>query len=483
MGRTDHRLACIILAAGQGKRMRSKRAKVLHAVAGRPMIEYVLDVVEFAGAGRILAVIGPDGRQIRKHLAESKRACRERIEWVTQKVRRGTGDAVRLTARSLDGFSGTVMILNGDHPLLRPETLRHLLKFHRKQKAGLTLLTACLDSPQGYGRILRDSTGRLRGIVEDRDATEEQREITEINTGVVLAQPEILYPLLQKIRPDNAQGEYYLTDTVRQAIGREAVVQSGVLDDPAEGLGINTRAELSRAERIVRRRKAEQLMEEGVTLLDPDNTWIDPPVAVGRDTIIHPFTAVGGKTVIGEDCIIGAHVRIEDSVLGKGVLVRDHCVVTDSVVEDAVRIGPFAHLRPGTVLRRDARVGNFVEIKKSVVGAGAKANHLTYLGDATVGRESNIGAGTITCNYDGTKKSKTVIGEKVFVGSTTQFVAPVKVGRGATIAAGSTITQDVPAGSLAIGRARQVNKPRKGLKKAPARSRAGGPKRKKRKGT
>lgn len=452
---SDHWVA-IILAAGHGKRMRSKQPKVLHPVAGRPMVYYVLNLVKALEVDRVLVVVGHHKEQVRNLLEEEIQ--NKQIEVVVQDSLSGTGHAVMMARPFLADYHGTVMVLNGDHPLLRVETASALLKAHQDNGAAITMLTAHLENPEGYGRILRGPDDQVTGIVEERDATAQQRRITEINTGVYVAQADSLFRLLEEVKPDNAQGEYYLTDTVRLAVQKRFPVLAVTAEDFSEALGINTRADLARAEKIIRRRTANRLMAEGVTLLDPETTCIDDTVAIGQDTVVYPWTFIEGDSQIGEDCVIFSHVRISNSRLGNGVVVKDHCVVTESVLEDHVAVGPFAHLRPGTLARRGAKIGNFVEVKKSEIGEGSKANHLTYLGDAVIGKDVNIGAGTITCNYDGAKKSQTIIGDNVFVGSDTQFIAPVKIGPGATIAAGTTITKDVPPGSLAIGRAQQVNK-------------------------
>lgn len=452
---TKQRVA-IILAAGLGKRMKSRQAKVLHPVAGRPIIRYSLDLVRSLGVDRILMVLGHGRDQIQNYLAEEIR--QKQIEVVVQDPQLGTGHAVQTARPLLTDYHGTVIILNGDHPLLTAKTARDLIRVHDAERAAITCLTARLENPQGYGRILRDPEGQVIGVVEERDATPEQRRIREINSGVYIAQADALFGLLEEVKPDNAQGEYYLTDTVRLAIEKKVPLIAVQAEDPTEVLGVNTRADLARADKILRRRILERLMDEGVTILDPDTTGIDSTVKIGRDTVIYPGAWIEGNTEIGEDCVISSYVRVNNSRLGRGVVVKDHCVITESVLEDEVEIGPFAHLRPGTVLRKKAKIGNFVEVKKSEIGEGSKANHLAYLGDAVVGKGVNIGAGSITCNYDGVKKYQTVIGDDVFVGSDTQFIAPVKVGRRSVIAAGSTITQDVPPDSLAIGRARQVNK-------------------------
>lgn len=465
MSKSKDNLVCIALAAGQGKRMRSKRAKVLHSVAGRPMIQYVLGQAAGLNASRLLIVVGHQGEAVRQALSHAGGTPAPSIDWVPQETLAGTGHAVQQARPLLGDYEGTVVILNGDQPLLTGQTLARLLAVHREKGAALTLLTARLSDPRGYGRVLRDSGGRVTGVVEEADASEEQRKIPEINIGVYAAQTPGLFSLLEEVRPDNAQGEYYLTDIVRLAVQKGQLLCGVSVLDPEEALGINTRADLSRAEKVLRRRIAERWMAEGVTLVDPETTRIDSAVTIGRDTVIYPFTMLEGETAVGEDCVIASHVRIISSRLGNGVVVKDHCVISEAVLEDEASVGPFSHLRPAALIRRRARVGNFVEIKKAELGEESKANHLSYLGDAVVGKGVNIGAGTITCNYDGTKKSRTIIEDQVFVGSDTQFIAPVRVGRGATIAAGSTVTQDVPPDALAIARSPQVNKKEWNLKK------------------
>jgi bifunctional UDP-N-acetylglucosamine pyrophosphorylase/glucosamine-1-phosphate N-acetyltransferase len=360
--------------------------------------------------------------------------------------------------RRLGTTLSTYVILNGDTPLLQVETLQALLHLHRDERAAVTLLTAAVDDPTGYGRVVRAKDGRVQQIVEDRDATGVERQIHEINVGTYVMDGPFLFEVLDKLQPRNAQGEYYLTDVVALAVERGLRVAALAVSE-AEGMGINTRGQLAAAEQAIRRRICAHWMREGVTVRDPATTSIDADVVIGRDTVIHPDVTLEGRTTIGEDCIVRSHTRISDSVLGHRVVVQDHCVIRESRLEDDAAIGPFAHLRPGTVLRRAAKVGSFVEMKKAELGEGSKANHLSYLGDAKIGKGVNIGAGTITCNYDGHKKHETVIGDNVFVGSDVQFVAPVTVGVGAVIAAGATITADVPPDTLAIARAAQVNRP------------------------
>lgn len=453
-------LGAVVMAAGLGKRMKSKLAKVLHPVAGRPMVLYAVDLAQQLAGDHVAVVVGYQGKEVRAAIEAS--GLRRPIVFVEQEPQLGTGHAVqqaREAFRRLGRTFSAYLILNGDTPLLRLETVRALANLHRDERAAVTLLTATVDDPVGYGRVVRARDGRVHKIVEDRDATAVERAIREINVGTYLMDGPFLLEALDRLEPRNAQGEYYLTDLVALAVGRGLRVAALPVGDPAEGMGINTREQLAAAEQAVRRRICARWMGEGVTIRDPATTVIDADVVIGRDTVLHPHVTLEGRTTIGEDCIIRSHTRISDSVLGQRVVVQDSCVVREARLEDEATIGPFAHLRPGTVVRRAAKVGNFVELKKTELGEGSKANHLSYLGDATIGKGVNIGAGTITCNYDGWKKHETVIGDDVFVGSDTQFVAPVTIGKGAVIAAGATITADVPPDALAIARAPQVNRP------------------------
>jgi bifunctional UDP-N-acetylglucosamine pyrophosphorylase/glucosamine-1-phosphate N-acetyltransferase len=452
-------LGAVVMAAGLGKRMRSKLAKVLHPVAGRPMVLYAVDLAQQLAGEHVAVVVGYQGKDVRAAIEAG--GSRLPVTIVEQEQQLGTGHAVQQARdmfRRLGKMLSACLILNGDTPLLRAETLRTLLRQHQDERAAVTLLTATVDDPAGYGRVVRGRDGRVQKIVEDRDATAAEKQIREINVGTYVMDGPFLFEALDKLQPRNAQGEYYLTDVVGQAVGHGLRVSALAVGE-AEGMGINTREQLAAAEQAVRRSICAHWMKEGVTVRDPATTAIDAGVVIGRDTVIHAGVALEGRTTIGEDCVIRAHTRISDSVLGHRVVVQDHCVIREARLEDDTAIGPFAHLRPGAVLRRAAKVGNFVEMKKAELGEGSKANHLSYLGDATIGKGVNIGAGTITCNYDGHKKHETVIGDDVFVGSDTQFIAPVTIGKGAVIAAGATITADVPPDTLAIARAQQVNRP------------------------
>ena len=445
-------LSVVVLAAGQGTRMRSKTVKLLHPVAGRPMVEHVLDAVAALEPNRVVTVVGYQADRVREAVGARGGS------YVLQKQQRGTGHAVIQAVGHIDRSRGaTLLILNGDLPTLCAKTLRSLVRRQRQGNAAMTLLSAEVRDPTGYGRIERGSRSEVVRIVEHRDATAEQKTIREINAGIYCARVDALLPALKQLRPDNAQGELYLTDAVHHLIDAGQRVVAIRHPDAEELLGVNTRAELARAWRMLCARKADQLQAAGVTLVDPDRTRIDPRARIGRDTTIHPDVTIEGATVLGEDCVVRSGCRLTDCRIGRRVEIRDHSVLQDSTVGDGATIGPFAHLRPGSVLGPETRIGNFVETKKTRMGRGSKANHLTYLGDAEIGPGCNIGAGTITCNYDGRNKHPTRLGRDVFIGSNSQLVAPVAIGNGAYVAAGSTVTEDVPGGALAIGRSRQRN--------------------------
>lgn len=459
-------LGVIIMAAGLGKRMRSKQAKVLHSVAGRPMVLYSVELGLQVAGDRTAVVVGHQNDRVRQVIESA--ICddqrRSRLAIVEQREQLGTGHAV---LQSRPGFAvGTrdapswYLILNGDTPLLRQATIRELLRVHEAERAAVTILTAVLEDASGYGRVVRARpAGRdISRIVEDRDATADERAIHEINVGTYVVDGAFLFDALEKLDPSNAQGEYYLTDLVHIAVAQGRRVAAVVLDNPDEGLGVNTRQQLAEAERVIRQQIRERWLEAGVTMIDPRSTWIDAGVTIGKDTTLHPNVTLEGATAVGEDCVIRSYARLSDCTVGNRVEVLDHSVLHESIIGDDARLGPFVHLRPGVVVRRKAKVGNFVEMKKTDLGEGSKANHLSYLGDAKIGKGVNIGAGTITCNYDGLRKSQTVIGDDVFVGSDTQLIAPVTIGAGAIIAAGTTVTEDVPADALVISRVPQVNR-------------------------
>jgi bifunctional UDP-N-acetylglucosamine pyrophosphorylase / glucosamine-1-phosphate N-acetyltransferase len=441
----------VILAAGKGTRMKSADPKVLHRAGGIPLIEHVLRAADGICPATTVLVVG--------HLAERvEDALRKRLglRFALQQPQLGTGHALLQAESHLAGKSGTVVLLSGDVPLLRPATLRALVDAHTARGAAATVLTAKVDRPQGYGRIVRNE-GRIAAIVEDKDATPAQREIDEINSGIYAFALEPLFTALKSIGSSNAQGEYYLPDLVRIYRERGLAVETVSLDDPREILGVNSRRELADVTAILQTNRNEALMASGVTLIDPASAWIGPDVTIGADTVIHPNVYLEGQTRIGAGCEINASVRIIDSTLDDGVVVNNFCVISESHIAAGARIGPFAHIRPQSDVGEGAHVGNFTELKKTTLGKGSKANHLSYLGDATIGDGVNIGAGTITCNYDGTRKHQTIIEDEAFIGSDTQLIAPVTVAKGAYVGTGTTVRENVPAGALAVSAGKQRN--------------------------
>jgi len=441
----------VILAAGLGKRMNSTLPKVLHAVQGRPMLDRVLGVAESLSPRTLTLVVGHGAEAIRKHLAS-----RQDVRFALQEPQLGTAHALLQTAPVLSERLGTLVLLSGDVPLLTANTLRRLLEAHCGAHAAATVVTATVAQPYGYGRIVRIK-GRIARIVEEKDATPTERQIQEINSGIYAFDMGPLFEALRGIAAGNAQGEYYLTDLIALYRRRRLPVETVLVDNPQEVRGVNSRMELAEVSRLVRHQKNEEVMAAGVTLIDPAATYIDPDVEIGRDSVIHPGVILEGRTRIGASCVIQPHVRIADAEIGDGVTVKSFTLITESRLGAGAVVGPFAHLRPETIVGESAKVGNFVELKKTSLGARSKANHLSYLGDATIGANVNVGAGTITCNYDGDRKHRTVIEDGAFIGSDTQLIAPVRVGKGAYVAAGSSITEDVPAGALGIARGRQTN--------------------------
>lgn len=449
------RLTSIILAAGQGTRMKSDHAKVLHGLAGEPMVSFPIRLALGLGAAPAVLVVGHRAEQVQSAVTSAFPAG---VAFEVQTEQKGTGHAVMQGMRALEGFEGHVLILYGDVPLLRRETVEALRRQLTEGGLTLALVTTHLPEPRGYGRILRDEAGRVVRIVEEKDASEVERRVTEVNAGIYCVDAGFLRGALARLTNDNAQGEYYLTDIVGLAIRDGLTVGSVVVDDPGEVRGANTRGELAELGAILRRRINDAHMAAGVTLVDPERTYIGSEVQIGRDTVIEPGVHLRGKTVIGSGCHIDAGAVIADSQVADGVTIKPYTLLEEARVESAAILGPFARLRPGAEVETEAHVGNFVELKKARLGRGAKANHLAYLGDAVIGAGSNIGAGTITCNYDGYGKYVTEIGEGVFVGSNATLVAPVQIDGGAYVAAGSTITEPVGRGDLAFGRARQTNK-------------------------
>ncbi|MGE0155513.1 MAG: bifunctional UDP-N-acetylglucosamine diphosphorylase/glucosamine-1-phosphate N-acetyltransferase GlmU [Geobacter sp.] len=447
------KIAALILAAGKGTRMKSDLIKVLHEVAGQPMVCWPLAAAREAGAEEMVVVVGHQAEQVQRVLSGEAG-----LRIALQEEQLGTGHAVACGLPALSGNSTTVLILCGDTPLLTGVTLQRLALTHHSSKAAVTVLTAKLADPSGYGRIVRDSAGRVQRIVEQKDATPDEAAINEVNSGIYCMELDFLQAHIGSLGSDNAQNEYYLTDLVAVAVAEQRGCAAVVADDTQEIMGVNDRAQLAQAARLLRERINTRLMQDGVTLIDPDCTYIDAGVVIGADTEIWPGCVVRGKTVIGKGCLLESNVQVCDCTLGNKVHLKSGSVLAEAVLHSDIAVGPMAHLRPGTVLHDQVKIGNFVETKKAVLGEGSKASHLTYLGDAEIGREVNVGCGTITCNYDGVNKHRTVIGDNVFVGSDVQLVAPVTVGRGALIAAGTTVTRDVPPDSLAIARTPQVNK-------------------------
>ncbi len=440
----------LVLAAGQGTRMKSDLLKVLHPVAGRPMIDRVVGAVEKAGLDRCLVVTGVQEDAVRGLLGD-------RAVYAHQKEQLGTGHAV-MQARHLIDPESDIVILYGDSPLLTPDILQHLLERHREGKAAATILTANLPDPSGYGRVVRRPDGEFSCIREHADCSPEELSLSEINTGMGVFRASDLFEVLPRLDRDNAAGEYYLVDALAMFCELGLGVVTVEAADPCEVLGVNTRVDLARAERAIRDRHLEQLMLAGVTVVDPGSTFIDDTVTVGHDTVIHPFTVMEGPGSVGCRCRIGPSSHLVRSRVGDGVVVRQS-VVEDSHIGDGSTVGPFSHLRPGTDLSPQVRVGNFAEIKNSTVGVGSKIPHHSYVGDAEIGAGVNIGAGVITVNYDGKKKHRTVIRDRSFVGCNANLIAPLEVGRRGFVGAGTTVTGDVPPETLALGRAKQVNYP------------------------
>jgi bifunctional UDP-N-acetylglucosamine pyrophosphorylase / glucosamine-1-phosphate N-acetyltransferase len=443
----------VILAAGLGTRMKSKRAKVLHRAGGLTLIEHVVHAAgAIAPAGNATVVVGHQADQVRVLLGPSG------VRFIDQTEQKGTGHALLACRASLASEPGLVVVLYGDCPLLSPATLTELVRRQTSSDAAATVITTRLTDPSGYGRILFGENGEVRAIVEHKAATPAQLAIPFINSGIYCFRADLLWKHLVEIRPDNPAHEYYLTDIIEILCRAGHTVAAMEVENSAELLGINTRVELAEVDKIFRQRKVQELMLAGVTIEKPETVTIDCCVRIGEDSIVGPFTQILGRTEIGEDCRVGACSIVENSTLASGVEIAPFTSVVDSRIESRAIVGPFARLRPGNRVGKDARIGNFVELKNTRFGAGAKANHLAYLGDSEIGDHTNIGAGTITCNYDGVSKHKTQIGKDAFVGSNSTLVAPLEIGDGSYIGAGSVITHAVPPDALAIGRARQVDK-------------------------
>lgn len=439
----------IILAAGEGKRMKSKLPKVLHKVCGKAMVEHVIHAVEKAGVEDYSVVIGHKADMVKAHLGEN-------VKTAFQDKQLGTGHAVMCCEDFLRDKDGTVIILAGDAPLITSETISKVFEYHAENGYSATVLTADTDNPQGFGRIVRNQSGDIERIVEHKDASEEEKNIKEINSGTYCFNIAHLLNALKSINNNNAQGEYYLTDAI-EILKSQGKKVGAFKSEFVEFMGVNSRVQLHEASEVMKKKILTRLMEDGVTILDAASTYVEAGVKIGSDTIIYPGTVIEGQCEIGEDCVIGPNTRLVNCRVDNNVEVQSS-VVIESHIKDGASVGPFAYIRPDSVIGRDVKIGDFVEIKKSTIGDNTKVSHLTYIGDAEVGKSCNFGCGTVIVNYDGTNKNKTIIGDKSFIGCNSNLVAPVKVGDKAYIAAGSTITEDVPDGSLAIARSKQVNK-------------------------
>jgi len=440
----------IILAAGQGTRMKSKLYKVLHPVCGKPMVQHVVDQVKQLRTEEIVTVIGHGAELVQDQLGASS-------QYALQDKQLGTAHAVMQAEQTLAGKAGTTLVICGDTPLIKAETMEALISIHEEAGAKATILTAAADNPAGYGRVIRNELGQVQKIVEHKDANESELTVKEINTGTYCFDNEALFNALKKVSNENVQGEYYLPDVIEILKAQGEVVTAYQTNDFNETMGVNDRIALSEAEKIMRKRINESLMSNGVTIIDPASTYVDADVIIGQDTILYPGTVIQGQSQIGSDCLIGPNSEMKNVQIGNRSVVKQS-VAHDSLIGSDVNIGPFAHIRPQSDIRDEVKIGNFVEIKKTLFGKGSKASHLSYIGDAEIGEDVNIGCGSITVNYDGKNKHLTKIGDRVFVGCNSNLVAPVAIGEGAYIAAGSTITQDVPGEAMAIARARQTNK-------------------------
>ena len=451
------------MAAGLGTRMKSNRAKVLHKLDGRPIVSHVCQTALALAPGKVLVIVGHQAEEVRAAIEKEFESAKTQIGFVHQREQRGTGDAVMAAQSDLAGSNRTILVLSGDVPLVRPQTLTKLLAAHQAAGAACTILSVRLENPTGYGRVIREDAGGFAKIVEQKDATDEEQQVREINAGIYCFESAKLIASLDRIKPNNKQGEYYLTDVpaILKSDGDQVAIYQHT--DAREVSGVNTRAELAEFENLARRNTIRRLMlEEGVTFIDPSHTYVSSEATVGRDSVIHPNVHIQGKSVIGTDCEIHQGSRLTDSHIGDRVTIKDHCVIVDSNIANDCAVGPFAHLRMNAVMEERAVVGNFVEVKKSRIGRGTKSMHLTYLGDATIGEETNIGAGTVTCNYDGKDKHPTIIEDHVRIGSDTMLIAPVRVGSGAVTGAGSVVTEDVAPNTLVAGVPAKVKKKLKG---------------------
>ncbi|MGC4378594.1 bifunctional UDP-N-acetylglucosamine diphosphorylase/glucosamine-1-phosphate N-acetyltransferase GlmU [Fictibacillus sp. Mic-4] len=440
----------VVLAAGQGTRMKSSLYKVLHPVCGKPMVQHVIDQLNELEVTKIVTVIGHGAEKVKESLSGN-------TTFVLQEKQLGTAHAVMQAESEIGSSEGLTLVVCGDSPLIQAETIRKLMEEHEKAKAKVTVLTAKAEDPTGYGRIIRDAIGNLERIVEQKDASAEEKAVQEINTGVFCFDNRTLFEALKEVNNNNAQGEYYLPDVIEIIRKKGEIVTACQAASFEEALGVNDRVALSKAESLMRKRINEKHMRNGVTIIDPDHTYISADSVIGRDTVLYPGTIISGKSEIGENNSIGPNTEIKDSTIGNGNVIRQS-VVHDSTIEHFATIGPFAHIRPLSTISEKVKIGNFVEVKKSTMASGSKASHLSYIGDAEIGKDVNLGCGSITVNYDGVNKYKTKVEDGAFIGCNSNLIAPVTVGKNAYVAAGSTVTNDVPDESLAIARARQTTK-------------------------
>ncbi len=445
-------IASVILAAGQGKRMKSSIPKVLHLVAGRPMLSYSIDLTKALGIEKRLVIIGYQAEKIKKEINDSEND----ITYVYQEKQLGTAHAVQQANPYLIDFSGIILVLSADVPLLQASTIQKMINYHMKHQASCTLLTTNVERAEGYGRIIRNQQGIISEIIEQCDLSKEQEKIKEINAGVYCFNAKEMFKALKMVNQNNRQKEYYLTDVIKILIENKNIITNIMAQDSEEITGINTRKDLSRVSQVLYQRNASDHMSNGVTVVDPGNTYIENQVKIGQDTIIYPFTIIATGTEIGGCCHIGPYSHIINSCIGQRTRIYSS-IVENSKIGNQTMIGPYSHIRPDSIIGDEVKIGNYVEVKKSFIDKGSKVGHLTYLGDAILGRKVNIGAGTITCNFDGKKKNPTTIEDGVFIGSNNTLVAPVTIGQDSYTAGGSTIVEDVPAKSLGIARSRQTN--------------------------
>ncbi|MNH88553.1 Bifunctional protein GlmU [compost metagenome] len=445
-------IMAIVLAAGQGKRMKSKLYKVLHPVCGKPMVGHVVETLQKINTSRTLVVVGYGAEAVQTYLGNQ-------VEYATQEQQLGTGHAVLQAQAALGQEDGITIVICGDTPLITEQTLLKMIELHQHSAAAATVLTANLDQPQGYGRIIRDgSSGLVNKIVEQKDCTEEEALVTEINTGTYCFSNKQLFEALSLITNNNVQNEYYLTDVISILANQGETIQASCMEDVSESIGVNDRIALAEAERLLKERINRHHMLNGVTIIDPNHTYIETDVQIGMDTVLLPGTILKGHTQVGANCILGPNTEITDSTIKDEVVIKQS-VLQEAYVDSYTSVGPFAYLRPGSKLGQNVKIGDFVEIKNATLDDGAKVSHLSYVGDAVVGKNVNFGCGAITVNYDGYNKSLTEIGDDAFVGSNVNLIAPVKIGQGAYVVAGSTITHNVDDNDLAVARERQTNKP------------------------